>query len=132
MHKRPVTDERAVSPVVAAAILIGITVLLAFAIGTVITDQDLGTAEEPSVTLSFEVSGDDVTMFHEGGDPLDADTVVVLDQDGQTLAGLNADLTAGESDVIVEDIDGNGVEVVKVIWQDPDSDTTSILATFKI
>lgn len=132
MHTRPVTDERAVSPVVAAALLIGITVLLAFAIGTVVTDQDLGTAEEPSVTLSFEVSGDDVTMFHEGGDPLDADTIVVVDQDGQTLAGLDSDLTAGESDIIVEDIDGNGVEVVKVIWQDPDGDTTSILATFKI
>lgn len=133
METSPLADDRAVSPVVAASLLIAISVLLAFGIGAVITDLDLGTAEEPSVTLSFQVvNNDDVELVHEGGDPLDAGTIVILDQDGDSLAGLNSDLRAGESEIIVEDIDGENVERVRVVWEDPDSGTTAILATFEI
>lgn len=127
-----VADERAVSPVVGAALLIAISVLLATAIGLVVLDLDVGAAEEPSLTLSFEVDGNEVEMTHEGGDPLPAAEVVVLDQDGDELAGLNSDLTAGESEVIVTDISGENVERVVVVWQDPGSDTQTILATFEV
>ncbi|MFB6301459.1 MAG: type IV pilin [Haloferacaceae archaeon] len=130
MEPSPVADERAVSPVVAVSLLIAISVLLAFAIGSVVLDQDLGTAEAPSVTLSFEVEADSVVLKHEGGDPLDADTIVVLDQDGSSLAGLQNDLIAGESEPIATGLDD--IEEITVVWEDPDSDTTEILATFEL
>ncbi|QLD87097.1 type IV pilin N-terminal domain-containing protein [Natronomonas halophila] len=124
-------NERAVSPVVATALLIGITVLLATTIGMALFDGSLGEAEAPEVTLSFEVDDTDrVHLRHEGGDRLAADEVVVLDERGNELApGLSGDLTTGERSVIVDD--ATTVEEVTVVWRDPDSDTTSVLATFE-
>jgi flagellin-like protein len=125
------TNERAVSPVVAAALLIGITVLLATTIGMALFDGSLGEAEAPEVTLSFEVDDTDrIRLQHEGGDRLAADEIVVLDERGNELApGLSADLTTGERSVIVDD--ATTVEKVTVVWRDPDSDTSSVLATFE-
>jgi flagellin-like protein len=125
------TNERAVSPVVATALLIGITVLLATTIGMALSDGGLGEAEAPEVTLSFEV-GDDGKIYvrHEGGDRLAADEVVVLDEDGTELEpGLENDLATGERTVIVDD--ATTVEEVTVVWRDPDSSTSSILSNFK-
>lgn len=125
------SDERAVSPVVGATLLIGITVILASVIGTVVLGVGVGPVETPQVTLSFEVTdgGDEITLRHEGGEPLDADEVVVLDQDGSELAGLDEDLTTGGRQAIVDDPDG--VERVSVVWQNPNGETESVLATFR-
>lgn len=123
--------ERGVSPVVAVALLIGITVLLAVTIGMALFDGSLGEAEAPEVTLSFEVDEDDrIHLKHEGGDTLAADDVVVLDEHGNELTpGLSEDLAAGGRTVIVDD--AATVEEVTVVWRDPDSSTSSILANFK-
>jgi flagellin-like protein len=124
-------NERAVSPVVATALLIGITVLLATTIGMALSDGSLGEAEAPDVTLSFEV-GDDGKIYlqHEGGDRLAAGEIVVLDEDGNELTpGLGNDLATGERAVIVDD--ATTVEEITVVWRDPDSSTSSILANFK-
>lgn len=124
-------NERAVSPVVAAALLIGITVLLATAVGMAVFGLDLGQAEAPDVTLSFEVADDSVYLKHEGGEQLAADEIVVLDENGDEVApGLETDLAAGESEVVVDNADD--VERISVVWRDPESSTESILATFKL
>jgi flagellin-like protein len=125
------SNERAVSPVVAAALLIGITVLLATTIGLVLSDGSLGEAEAPEVTLSFEVGDEgEIYLQHEGGDRLSADEVVVLDENGNEITpGLENDLSTGERAVIVDD--ATTVEEVTVVWQDPDSSTSSILANFE-
>ncbi len=130
-HTTVGSDERAVSPVVGAALLIGITVILASVIGTVVLGVGVGPAETPQVTLSFEVTdgGDEIALRHEGGEPLDADEIVVLDGDGSELAGLDEDLTTGGRQPIVDDPDG--IDRVSVVWQDPKSDTESVLATFR-
>lgn len=122
-------DERAVSPVVSVALLLAITVLLVTVIGGALFELDLGSAKAPSATLSFEVSGDDVVMTHEGGDTLAADEIVVLDQDGAELSGLDTDLATGEQAVIVGNV--TGIERVTVVWQAPDGDSETILATFE-
>lgn len=123
--------ERAVSPVVATALLIGITALLATTIGLALTDGSLGEAEAPQVTLSFEVDENDrIYLKHEGGDRLVAGEIVVLDEDGNELTpGLATDLETGQRSVVVDD--ATTVETVTVVWRDPDSDTSSILATFR-
>lgn len=125
------SNERAVSPVVAAALLIGITVLLATTIGLALFDGSLGEAEAPDATLSFEVDEDDkIHLKHEGGDRLAAAEVVVLDEHGNELSpGVADDLAAGEKQVIVDD--ATTVEEVTVVWRDPDSSTSSILANFR-
>ena len=125
------SNERGVSPVVAVALLIGITALLATTIGMALFDGSLGEAEAPEVTLSFEVDEDDrVHLKHEGGETLAADEVVVLDEHGNELApGLGDDLNAGDEQVIVDD--ATTVEEVTVVWRDPDSSTSSILSNFK-
>lgn len=125
----PVADERAVSPVVGVALLVAIAVLLATVIGAVLFTLDLGSAGAPSATLSFDVVGDDVLLTHEGGDPLDADRIAVRDGDGNSLDGLDADLQTGDSEVIVQNV--TGVETVTVVWQDPETDAETALATFE-
>lgn len=130
MDAPTIADERAVSPVVSVALLIAIVVLLATAIGAAVFGQDLGSAEAPSVTLSFAVDGNDVVMTHEGGDVLPADQVVVVDQDGNELAGLSDDMMAGERDTIVDDT--TGVERIRVVWESPDDSSGEVLATFEL
>jgi hypothetical protein len=116
--------------VVAAALLLGIVVILASVIGLAVLGLDTGPAESPEVTLSFAVVGDDIEMTHEGGEPLEADNVVIRDQDGNSVSpGLGSDLRAGESDVIVDDV--STVDEISVVWQSARSDSETILATFK-
>lgn len=121
--------ERAVSPVVGVALLIGMTVILAAVLGTVVLGTNVGPAESPQATLSFEVVDDEIELYHEGGETLDADEIVVLDEDGEERDGLDEDLGTGESQVIVEDVDD--VERISVVWQDPRGDTEQVLATFR-
>ena len=126
-----VSDERAVSPVVGVALLIGITVILAAVIGSAVLGAGVGPAGTPQVTLSFELTEDEdeVVLRHEGGDPLDADEIVILDEAGVAVGGLDSDLHAGQRESIVDD--PGAVERISVVWQDPRSDSESVLATFK-
>ena len=124
------SSERAVSPVVGATLLVGITVILASVVGTVILGVGVGPAETPEVTLSFEVTdSDEIELRHEGGETLDAEDVVVVNETGAELDGLDGDLSAGERETIV----GNASEVerVSVVWQAPRSDSERVLATFE-
>lgn len=124
-------NGRGVSPVVGVALLIGITVILATVIGAAVFVLDMGEAEAPDVSLSFTTNdANETVLIHEGGEPLDADEIVVLDQDGDKVnPGLQEDLTAGERVVIVND--SGTVEEVQVVWESPNSDAASILANFR-
>lgn len=130
MDTKPTADERAVSPVVAVVLLLVITVILATVIATAMFGLDTGSAEAPSVTLSFAVVSDSVEMTHEGGDPLDADNIVVLDGNGTQLASLDSDLTAGESETVVTGL--NGIDRISVVWREPGGEDTEVLATFEL
>lgn len=127
---RVVSGERAVSPVVGATLLIGITVILASVIGTVVLGVGVGPVEMPEVTLSFEVTdSDEIELRHEGGEPLDADEIAVVNETGAELDGLDSDLSTGERQTIVDD--STDVERISVVWKDPRSNTESVLATFR-
>ncbi len=129
--KEVASDERAVSPVVGVAMLIAITVILATVIGSVVLGGGVAPAATPQATLSFEVidGTDEITLRHEGGEPLVADEIVVLDENGAELAGLSDDLRTGGREVIATDPDS--IERISVVWQDPRSDTEVVLATFR-
>ena len=126
------TDERAVSPVVGAALLIGITVILASVIGTVVLGVGVGPADAPQVTLSFAVveEGSAVELRHEGGDPLASEEIAIRDENGTAYA-LSVDrLVTGERAEIAG-LDPSGVESISVVWRDPQSSSERVLATFK-
>ena len=85
---RLVTDERAVSPVIAVVLMIAVSVILLAIIGTFALQLDGGEGT-PRVEFDFEwddggtdagvdATDDTLVITHEGGDSLPADQVDVL------------------------------------------------------
>lgn len=133
MKEQPGADDRAVAPVVGIALLIAITVILAGVIGSVIFGLSVDPSDSPQTTLSFSAEGDTtVELTHEGGQTLDADEIVIR-YSGNELT-LDSDLSAGERREIIDTEDGDpdfaDADQISVVWQDPTSDTESVLATF--
>lgn len=128
-------EERAVSPVVGAALLITITVILAVVLGAALFDGGPGPVGEPETTLSFEVDENGgVVLAHEGGDPLDPDEVVVTDSSGNELSGLAEEMTAGDRQQIADSGEVDALDAddrISVVWQDPRGDGEQILGTFR-
>ena len=118
-------DDRAVSPVVGVALLIAMTVILAAVIGAVVLGIGVGPADAPQATLSFSESGDHVELKHQGGDALDASEVTII-VDG-TSQDLSEDMSAGDTEQID---DAQGDEVI-VVWEDPESGSTTTLASYE-
>ena len=129
------SDERAVPPVVGVALLIGITVILAAVLGTVVLGIGIGPADTPDATLSFEVVSDEVEVVHEGGERIETRAVVIRDTNG-TEYELGADLVTGERTTVVTpsgtplDLSTTSVEKLTVVWQGSGG-SEHVLATFK-
>jgi flagellin-like protein len=129
-------DRKAVSPVVGVALLLAITVILATVVGSVLLGVGVGPAGEPETTLSFAVSDDDTILLrHEGGDPLDPDEIVVVDESRNALQpGLDSTLETGERQEIVSSAELASLgtdERISVIWRNPGGNGERILATFE-
>lgn len=128
------SDDRAVSPVVGTALLIGITVILASVIGTVVLGVGIGPPDTPQVTLSFSVADDGgdstVHLHHEGGEPLVAEEIVIRTDAGGEYH-LDSDRVVTGERAEIEGLDPDGVERITVVWQDPHSSTESVLGTFR-
>lgn len=128
------SDERAVTPVVGVALLVGITVILAAVLGTVVLGIGLGPADAPEATLSFEVVSDEVEITHEGGEKLEKSEIVIRDTNG-TEYELGADIVAGEQTTVVDsngnplDLSTTSVEKLTVVWQSSGG-SERVLATF--
>lgn len=65
--------DRGASPVVAVVLLVGVTVVCAAAVGSLLFGQ-AGAITEPAprASLSLSVTDDRISLVHEGGDALDA------------------------------------------------------------
>ena len=149
------TDQRAVSPVVGVALLIAIAVILAAVIGAVVLGLGTGGADTPQAQLqaqfTVDADADDntVTIQHNGGEPLDADEIVLAfssenDNNASVAGDMDLeDLTAGNSwEIEVNDEfdefgesdnvdDDDEVEEVTITWEDPNSETEYVLETFE-
>lgn len=139
--KEILTEDRAVSPVVGVALLIAITVILAAVIGAVVLGLGTSSADAPQASLSFEYDYDEgedgnLTIIHQSGETLDADEVVLrgdgLNETGESPdeeeIALPEDLNAGQSEEVAAQDD----QTVSVVWQDPNSDDESVIATVEI
>ena len=136
--KQLFADDDAVSPVIGVILMVAITVILAAVIASFVLG--LGDQNNPAPTTDFSFdydnSTDNVTISHNEGDELNTDNVYIRGEDlGGSATGqvsteysstLPNDWKAGES------IDVNTVNndyVVRIVWEDPDSDQTSTLDT---
>jgi len=149
-------DDRAVSPVIGVILMVAITVILAAVIGTFVLglgDQVQNTT--PQASFNFESSNmdgthdsgsadDQVTITHESGDTLTQSNINVkigssliyeqgTPQDGATGWNTGDSISAGdqlvydESDTDAEEFSGE--QTIRVIYNNPDSDSTSTLAS---
>lgn len=116
------------------ALLIGMTVILATVLGTVVLGIGVEGTDAPEVTLSFQVESGEVHVVHEGGDPLRTDSIVIRDRNG-TEYQLGTGLVAGERTTVVDDggtpldLNATTVERLTVVWQGEESER--VLATFR-
>jgi len=145
-------DDRAVSPVIGVILMVAITVILAAVIGTFVLglgDQVQSTTPQASFGFDTENDQADVVITHETGDTIEAADVKISatadyeaesgngetwgtlqDDDGEVSAGdsvtITYNTTAGESD-------GDwGGETVRVVYNNPDSDSSSTLGKFEV
>ena len=127
------TEDRAVSPVVGVALLIAIAVILAAVIGAVVLGLGTGGVDTPQAQLQGDYDEDAQTLnvSHNGGEPIPADHVVFVDESGGEEE-LTEDLTAGDTVDFDSDsdlsLDG---ETITLLWEDPNSDSETVLERFE-
>jgi len=134
-------DDNAVSPVIGVILMVAITVILAAVIASFVLG--LGDQNNPAPTADFDFNWDngtataddgDLTITHNDGDELDATSVYVRGDfgnsgdDWQTLSSSSpSTIAAGESITIGGSMASD--YTIRVVWEDPDSDSTSTLNT---
>ena len=143
-------DDDAVSPVIGVILMVAITVILAAVIGTFVLG--LGSdiqSNPPSAQFTFsEDSSGDLTITHDGGQPVDVNNLNVtggdLDTNTTTGTGTKAqsscqhnewgsdawsddELGAGDSCTISSGNITSGEEI-RVTWASDSGDSTSTLA----
>ena len=132
-------DDDAVSPVIGVILMVAITVILAAVIGTFVLG--LGSQVEtttPQVDFTFdEISGNEVRITHDGGQPVQADNVEVVDTEGTgpycSSAGTTTDwsdteISAGDS-CETDNMGANDGEL-RVTWESDDGSQTGTLARY--
>ena len=140
--------NRAVSPVIGVILMVSITVILAAVVGGFVLGMgDSVNQTAPQASFAFELSESEtnVTITHDGGDPLTAFEVNVTATQPFTKAdsgwdtnttnsfadlGLNGDVTAGDSIEINSSNQWSG-ETVRVIWKEPNNGETATIGKFE-
>jgi len=148
-------DDRAVSPVIGVILMVAITVILAAVIGTFVLglgDQLQATTPQASFGFDSAESKNKVTITHQSGDTIEASNVKISaggvtfnTTSGGTFGdGTSAtwneltgdeDVSAGSAATIgyVSGSDPDfGGDTVRVIFDNPDSDSSSTLGKFEV
>ncbi len=150
--KKLIDEERAVSPVIGVILMVAITVILAAVIGTFVLglgDQVQNTT--PQASFGFDSSGlgdastdDKVTITHESGATIDGSnlevnvgTVNIYDDGTADMSGGTAEasftdsMSAGDTITATESSEDtfSGETTIRVIYDNPNSDSSSTLAT---
>ena len=136
------TDDRGVSPVIGVILMVGLTVLLATVLGTVVLDFTGEISEQPpqaAFEYEFDTAGDDVTITHVSGDRIDSETIRIMVGGDEAISsadpgfqgtGWAGSVRAGDTirlgDNEIEDSIATG-ETVRIIWQSPSSSSASTL-----
>ncbi len=146
-------DDRAVSPVIGVILMVAITVILAAVIGTFVLglgDQVQNTTPRASFGFDTVDGGQVVEITHESGDGITASDLSIKSTlsainttgDGDNLAGDSqytwaevtgeTDVSAGSVATVGSQGSGFGGETVRVVYDSPDSDSSSTLGKFEV
>jgi flagellin-like protein len=132
-------DDDAVSPVIGVILMVAITVILAAVIASFVLG--LGDQNNPAPTADFNFNWENtgsssgpLTITHGDGDELSATQTFVRGQNlggtsgtWQSISGSSpSTISAGQS-IEITGVPSN--YVANVVWEDPDSDSTSTLST---
>ena len=139
-------DDDAVSPVIGVILMVAITVILAAVIGTFVLGLGSQVQDSaPSAQFTFsEDSNGNLTITHDGGQPVDVNNLNVTGGGGDLDTGTNtsavcqhnnwddvnwssAELGAGDSCTIPSGNLDSGEEI-RVTWESDSGDSTSTLA----
>lgn len=124
------TDDRAVSPVLGVVLMIVIAVVLAAVVGSAVLGLGSGPAEAPQASLEFSNDNGTVTATHTGGDAIDFSNVEVKVEGTGSSAGPTGTLEAGDSTTVANNVASG--DTVRVIWNDPNSEKTTVIAEFDV
>ena len=143
-----IQDDRAVSPVIGVILMVAITVILAAVIGTfVLGMSDQVGSDTPRASFDISMSAGNTgqaAITHETGDTISSDNLKVtstknIEDNGAnsvssaTWTNLNGatttDVSAGSS-ITINTADGSSFsgETVRIVFQSPDSDSSTTLA----
>ncbi|WP_262176546.1 type IV pilin N-terminal domain-containing protein [Haloarcula laminariae] len=126
--KQLLNDDDAVSPVIGVILMVAITVILAAVIASFVLglgDQAGDAAPQVSVDCNFPSSSDN-NMIHDGGDNLEESNLNLNNNGSTNLNSAPSGSTFRSGDTIAE---GGGIdEGTQLIWENPNSDSTSIIA----
>ncbi|PSP83143.1 type IV pilin [Halobacteriales archaeon QS_6_64_34] len=149
--KQLLQDDDAVSPVIGVILMVAITVILAAVIASFVLglgDQAGDAAPQASWSYSYDSSassfttglGSDglLTISHDGGDNVDMTQVTLKDGDN-SVDPTNNDSSNMESkfpdEATAGDEGSTGVDedtTVRIIWENPDGDSTSTLGEYDV
>ena len=132
-------DDDAVSPVIGVILMVAITVILAAVIGTFVLGLgDQVQTTTPQAQFTFDEPGsNNITITHDGGDPVDVDNLNVTatttdlshcqSQGGGDDDWDNTEITAGgQCEVNI----GSGDGELRVVWESDDGSNSGTLATY--
>ena len=149
--KRLFNDDDAVSPVIGVILMVAITVILAAVIASFVLG--LGDQNNPAPTTDFNFDYDStsgsetVTVTHGDGDELNSNNLFIR---GEQIAsatfggstgpanswtqadGASSAFTVSAGNSVDVDVTGGSAPdeyVINIVWEDPDSDSTSTLST---
>jgi len=141
-------DDDAVSPVIGVILMVAITVILAAVIASFVLGLgDQAGSAAPQATFEFEYSETspsgntgleggggtvaDLTIRHTGGDAVDGAQLDIVDDDSgstdQSGTTIASEITAGDQATFQIDSE----DTIRLVWNEPGSDSTSILATYE-
>lgn len=135
------TDDEAVSPVIGVILLISITVILATIIGSLVLGLAPSQNAPPSVTFAFDGNASELTVSHDGGDPVDADAVVfrgeaIGNPTTATWSSLSSEtrVETGDSVTLEDTPSAGGLQQgdLRVIWQPEDESAGATLGTHPV
>jgi len=129
------TDERAVSPVIAVILMVAITVVLAAVIGTTVlgVGEEVEPAPQASFGFAFNETNQSVDVNHRGGDRIEvgenAERVGLTSTGGTGETWIDS---SGESISAGDTYDGFDYgapdATVRVVWEGEKNDSSATLA----
>lgn len=112
---------------VGVVLVVAVTAVLGAVLGAAVLDLGGERSAVPQVSLAFEYDGTTVTITHQGGDPVEADRLTVVETgatDDVTVDGSQA-VTAGE---VLASGSYEAGETIEVVWRGPEGDASRVLA----